>query len=309
VTRTADGRWVLPGKSSYPADINQIRKTVIALSQLELQDQRTARPDWHERLGLGLPKTGGSGVIVTLKDSQGTVLASMVGGQAVEGAAAGGNTALYVRRPDDNQTYVALGSYVAQPDQALWLDKAFLDFTRDRIKTVVVKPLKGPPYSVTRAKPTDQNFVVAGPLPRGRVLRTEAEPNGIGNALMGIAFEDVVRADTLDFSNSARATYTTFDGLTLSLSAIEKGQDFWITVNAAANPQPAAPQPTPAPGTAATPAPLKPDVGKEAAEINRRVAGWAFKVPRFKGVLVTAALEDLLKPVGGPPPGPSPTEH
>ncbi len=304
-TRNAEGRWVLPGKSSYPADLNQIRKTVVALSQLELQDQRTARADWHERLGLGLPKNAGSGVVVTLKDSQGTVLASMVSGQTVEGAAAGGNTALYVRRPDDNQTYVALGTYVAQPDQAQWLDKTFLDVARDRIKTVAVKPLKGPPYSVTRAKPTDQNFVVVEPLPRGRVLRTEAEANGVGNSLVGIAFEDVARADTLDFSNATHAAQTTFDGLTLNISAIEKGQDFWITINAVANPQ----APAPPPGAPATPAPLKPDVAKEAAEINRMTAGWAYKVPRYKGVLVTAALEDMLKPVGGPPPGPSPTDQ
>ena len=308
VTRNAQGVWVLPGKSGYPADVDQIRKTVIALSELEAIAQRTARADWHERLGLGLPKSGGSGVVVTLKDSQGAVLASLVSGQAVEGAAAAGNTALYVRRPDDNQTYVALGTYTAQPDQSQWLDKTFLDFARDRIKSVAMKPLKGPSYSVTRAKPEDQNFSIVEPLPRGRVLRTEAEPNGVGNGLMGIAFDDVARADTLDFSNAARASYQTFDGMTLTISAIEKDRNFWITVSAVANPQAPAPTP-PAPGAPATPVPLKPDVAKEAAEINHRTGGWAYKIPRFKGVLVTAALEDLLKPVGGPPPGPAPTDH
>lgn len=306
-TRDADGRWVLPGKSGYPADVNLVRKTVIGLSEIEAIDQRTARPDWHERLGLGLPKSGGSGVVVTLKDSHGTVLASLVSGQTVEGAAAAGNTALYVRRPDENQTYVGLGSYTAQPDQSQWLDKTFLDLTRERIQTVAVKPLKGPPYSVTRAKPDDRNFVVGEPLPRGRVLRTEAEPDGVGNALIGATFDDVARADTLDFSNAAHATYQTFDGLTLNVSAIEKDRDFWITINAVANPQ--APTPTPpVPGTPAPAASLRPDVAKEATEINRMTAGWAYKVPRYKGVLIAAALEDLLKPIGGPPPGPSPTD-
>jgi hypothetical protein len=309
VTRNAEGRWVLPGKFGYPADVNLVRKTVIALTELEAVDQRTARPDWHERLGLGLPKNKGSGIVVTLKDSQGSVLADLVTGQTVEGAAAGGNTALYARRGDNNQTYVVLGSYTAQPDQAQWLDKTFIEMARDRIKTVAVKPLKGPAYSVTRAKPEDQNFAVVEPLPRGRVLRTEAEPNGVGNALMGVAFEDVAHADTLDFSNAAHTTYTTFDGLTLNVGAIEKDRDFWITVNATASPQPQAPAPAPTPGVPAPPASLKPDVAKEAAEINRMASGWAYKIPRYKGVLITAAMEDLLKPVGGAPPGPSPADH
>ena len=312
VTRNADGRWVLPGKSGYPAEIDVVRKTIVALSELEAIDQRTARPDWHERLGLGLPKSGGTGTVVTLKNTQGAVLASLVSGQAVEGVAASGNTAMYVRRPDENQTFVALGSYAPQADQAQWLDKTFLDLARDRVKTIEMKPLKGPSYTVTRAKPEDQNFVVGEPLPRGRVLRTEAEPNGVGNALVGATFEDVARAETLDFANAAHARYVTFDGLTLNVSAIEKDRDFWIVVKATANPQPVAPAPTaPVPSAPAT-SPLKPDVTKEASEINRMAAGWAYKVPRFKGVLITAALEDLLKPIGGPatpPAAPSPPVH
>lgn len=308
VTRNAEGRWVLPGKFGYPADFNLVRKTIVALSEIEAVDQRTARADWYERLGLGAPKTGGSGVVITLKDSQGNVLANLVTGQTVEGAAAAGNVALYARRGDDPQTYVALGSYTAQTDQAQWLDKAFIDLARDRVKTVSVKPLKGPPFSVTRAKPEDQNFVVVEPLPRGRVLRTEAEPNGVGNALMGVSFEDVVKANTLDLSNAAHTTYTTFDGLTLEVAAVEKDRDFWITVTATAAPQPAPPPAPPVPGAPAPQTSLKPDVAKEAEEINRLSSGWAYKVPRYKGVLITAALEDLLKPVGGPAPGPSATE-
>jgi hypothetical protein len=310
VTRNQQGRWVLPGKFGYPADFNQVKKTVAALSELEAVDQRTARPDWHERLGLGLPKSGGSGVVITLKDGTGKVIADLITGQTVEGAAAAGNTALYARRGDSPQTFVVLGGYTPQADQSQWLDKTFIDMARDRMKTVAVRPLKGPAFSVTRAKPEDQNFVIVEPLPRGRVLRTEAEPNGVGNALMGIAIEDVVKADTLDFSHAAHTTYTSFDGLTLEIAAIEKDRDFWITVHASAAPQqPPAPTPTPVPGAPAPQASLKPDVAKEAAEINKMTSGWAYKIPRYKGVLISATLEDLLKPIGGPPPGPAPTEQ
>jgi hypothetical protein len=44
---------------------------------------------------------------------------------------------------------------------------------------------------------------------------------------------------------------------------------------------------------------LKPDVAKEAKEINALVGGWAYKIPRYKGTLMTAPMEDLLRPIGG----------
>jgi hypothetical protein len=300
VTRNPRKVWVLPDKSGYPADFEMVRKTILALAELDAVERRTARPDWHERLGLGLPKKGGSGVLVTLKDGKGKVLASVITGQSVEGASAGGRQALYVRRPSENQTYVALGDYFAQTDQSQWLDKAFIDFARDRIKTAAVKPFEGRAYSVTRAKPEDENFRIVEALPRGRILRTEGEPNGVGNALLGLSFDDVVPASKLNFAKAARAAFVTFDGLTLSLSLIEKERDFWLTINAVADPRPQ----VPAPAKDAKPQ-LKPDVAKEAKDINRVVAGWAYKIPRYKGVLLTSKMEDLLKPVGGAPPGPS----
>jgi hypothetical protein len=67
-----------------------------------------------------------------------------------------------------------------------------------------------------------------------------------------------------------------------------------MTVNAVASPQPETPPPSGAPPV------LKPDVAKEAQEINKVVAGWAYKIPRYKGTLMSAPLDDLLRPVGTP---------
>ena len=296
VTRNAKGQWVVPDKGNYPADFNAVRKIILGLAELDLVEPRSSRADWHERLGLGLPKSGGSGKMVMLKDAKGEVLASIIAGATVEGGAAGGRTAIYVRRPNQNQTYVARGNFDAQTDKAQWLDKAFIDLARDRVKTAAVNPFKGRAYSATRAKPTDENFRVVEAIPAGRMLRTESEPNGIGNALLGLSFDDVEPVSKFDFTNAARAVYTTFDGLTLSLSLIEKDRDFWMTVNAVGNQQPGQPA---APGAAPK---LAPNVAKEAEEINQVVAGWAYKIPRYKATILTAPLDDLLKPVGGPVP-------
>ena len=222
VSRTAQGDWVLPDKMNYPADFSIVRKTILGLSELDLVEGRTSRADWQERLGLGLPKSGGSGTMVTLKDKKGEVLASLIAGGSVEGASAGSRQAIYVRRPNQNQTFVARGNFSAPTDQQQWLNKAFISLARDRVKTAAIKPFKGRAYSVTRAKPNDENFRVVEAIPAGRILRTENEANGIGNALLGLSFDDVAPQSKFDFANAARAAFLSFDGLTLSLSLIEK---------------------------------------------------------------------------------------
>lgn len=298
VVRDAKGEWTLPDKSGYPADFNQVRATILGLAELDLVDARTTRSDWHERLGLSLPKTGGSGTLVTLKDGKGEVLASVIAGVTVEGGSTDNRQAIYVRRANDAQAYVARGNFKPETQQSQWLSKAFIVMARDRIKTAVIKPLKGRTYTVTRAAPKDENFRVVEQLPPGRILRTEGEANGVGNALLGISFEDVTPASKIDFTNAARAAYMTFDGLSLSLSLVEKDRDFWLAANAVSTPVPA---PPPAPGKPAD-TQLKPNVDAEAKEINKLMAGWAYKVPRYKAVLMTAPLDDLLRPVGSPEP-------
>lgn len=295
ISRDAKGQWLLPDKANYPADFNTVRKTILGLAELDLVEPRTNRADWQTKLGLSLPKSGGTGTLVTLKDSKGETLASVIAGNTVEGGSSGGKQALYVRRPSEDQTYVARGTFQAQVDQAQWLDKAFFDVAKERVKSVAVKPLKGKPYSITRATPEQINFTVVDKIPAGRVLRTEGEANGLGFAILGLTFDDVTPAAKLDFTSAVVTTYQTFDGLTLTVKTVEKDRDYWLTVEAAADPSV---QPPPAkPGSTQ----LKPDVPKEAKEINAGLTGWAYKIPRYKGVLMTAPLEDMLRPVGNVP--------
>lgn len=294
IARDAAGRWAVPDKASYPADFDTVKKTIVGLAELKLVEQRTARADWHEKLGVTLPKSGGTGTLVTMKDAKGEVLASLIVGSSAEGASAGGAQAVYARRADQPQTYVARGNFAPPTEKNQWLSKAFIDVVRDRVKSAALRPFKGRPYTVARDKAKDENFrLIDAVIPRGRELRTPGEPNGIGYALLGVSFDDVKPAKDLDFKNAARTTFTTFDGLTLNLSLIEIERDFWMTVEAIAAEPPASPPPSDA-------TKLKPDIAKEAKEINERLAGWAYKVPRYKGTLLVTPLEDLFKPLGSP---------
>jgi hypothetical protein len=303
LARMADGKWVLPGKGNFAANRDLVQSTLIALAETDLIERRTARADWHRLLDLSLPKDGGAGSILTLTNAKGEKIASVIVGKGVEGANAGDRFAAYVRRPGEDQTYVALGKLRLQAKETDWLDKRFLDFDRTRIREAAIRPAQGGAYVVSRAKAEDENFTLQTPLPRGATLRTEREPNGVGQALFNLTFEDVADAKSLDFSTATFAGFKAFNGLSLSFAVLKKGEDYWATVNATAEDQP-----PPAPKAGQKPPVL---ASVEAKAINARAAGWAFKLPQYKGVLMTAPLQDLLKapeaPAGpevNPPPLP-----
>ncbi len=297
VARTQDGKWVLPGKDNFPADPNVVKSTVLALAETKLIEERTKLASWHKRLDLDLPSDKGTGTVITLKDEGGQLIGAVVVGKGVDGSNTTNERAAYVRRPTDDQTYVALGKLALKPKEADWIEKRFLEFDRTRIQEAALKPVKGTAYNVRRAKPED-DFTVLTPLPPGRQLRSEREGNGLGNALFSLTFDDVMKASELDFSKAGFAGFKTFNGLSLSFALIERSGDTWATVAATAEPLTAPP--------AVKPGETPPLTAKEEADaINQRAAGWAFKIPKFKAILMTAPLEDLLKSNEPPPDGPS----
>jgi hypothetical protein len=79
----------------------------------------------------------------------------------------------------------------------------------------------------------------------------------------------------------------TFDGLAVTLSVQKSGAEYWATISADADP-----------GRA--------DAAKEAARINAHAAGWAYKLPAYKGQLFMTTLDSLLKaPPAAPPAAPT----
>jgi len=96
--------------------------------------------------------------------------------------------------------------------------------------------------------------------------------------------------DFSDTGHPTRVITKTFDGLTVTVEAIQQGPAYWATVSAEG-------------------APGKTDAQNEARQINRHAFGWAYKLPSYKGALFMASQESLLKPVGGAAPAqPAPAQ-
>ncbi|HYM18262.1 MAG TPA: DUF4340 domain-containing protein [Micropepsaceae bacterium] len=278
-----NGKWIIPEKGGFPADAQQVRAVAAGFAGLEALDMRTARADWHSYLGLVAPDKGGDASEVKLSDASGKVLADLLIGHTEGNADELGRTSVYVRRPTENQTWLARGYIAPKTAAADWLDKGVLNIARDRVKGATITPATGPSYTLVRDNKDAPDFKLVD-LPKGRSLSFEGAPDGVAGAIVGFTFDDVMKAGDIDFSKASQSVTNTFDGLDLTTKIAVKGMDHWATVNATAT---------------------NPMVQAEATAINGRVGGWAFKLPDFKVTQFTATRDSLLKsPDEGKPAAP-----
>jgi hypothetical protein len=268
--------WVVPSRSDFPASFDLVRRTLVGLAALQTIEPKTARTDWLDYIGLeGPPK--GDGIEITVRDDKNQVLAALITGKSEDIGDATSATGLFVRRPGDNQSWLARS--VLDPRAALsdWLEKTVMDVDRARIQEVDVDPAGSASFTVHRDAPSEPDFKLS-PVPPGKTISDPAAPDGVASAITGFGFDDVRPAREIDLSDAttnARVVSKTFDGLKVSVNVKQLGADHWAIVSASA---------------------FKPEAEAEATAINAHASGWAYKLPAYKGQLFMTTLDSLLKP-------------
>jgi hypothetical protein len=271
------GKWSVAEKGGFPADAAQARSVAAGMAGLTTLEPKTNRADWLKYVDLDAPDKGGNAVDVKLTDTMGKPMAEILVGKSQGNTDDLGRTQLYVRKPNETQTWLARGALTPKPNAADWLDKNVISIARDRVKGATVTPPTGPSYTLSRDSKDQQDFKLLD-MPAGRQLSFEGSPDGVGSALIGFDFDDVAKADTVDFSKAPQSVTHTFDGLDVTVKVAAKGMDRWASISAA--------------GT-------NPKAEMEAMGINTRLSEWAFKLQPSKADQFVAARETLLKPAGG----------
>jgi len=272
------GKWVVVEKNSFPADVGQIRGIAVGVADLTMLEPKTGRADWLTYVGLGAPDKGGDAVNLTLADMSGKPMAEVLVGRSQGAADELGRQTLYVRRPNENQSWLARGALTPKPNAADWLDQNVINIAAARVKGASVTPAMGPAYTLSRDTKDQQDFKLVE-LPAGRSLSFDGSPDGVAGAIVGFTIEDVDKAGSFDFSKAPQSVFHTFDGLDVTVKIATKGMDHWATIAAVG---------------------MNPATQTEATAINARLNGFAFKLPEMKMEQIVSPREVLLKPPGGP---------
>lgn len=268
--------WVLPGKSDYPANFAEVNKTLVTLAAMQTIEPKTARPDWLHNVALDAPPKG-DGTEIVVSDDHGHELAHVIVGKSEDIGDSNGAVGLFVRRPDENQSWLVRAEAEFRSNPSDWLDKTVATVDQTRIQSTVVNHPDGTSFELSKATNKEPHFKLSA-IPAGRELASAESPDETATAVSAFAFDDVKKARELGFTNPVRLITRTFDGLSLTIETEVIGDDTWAQISA-------------------QDLSGKPDVAKEARTINSRANGWAYKLQ--DGERFTATVEKLLKPKGG----------
>lgn len=288
--KRVDGRWLLPGKSGYPADQGRVRRLLLAVPRIETEAARTADPALYGRLGLRDPGEDGSRARkLTLKDEGGRTLAALLVGDrarssAYGGPGQGGGARAYVRLPDAAQSWLAVNVPELSADPEGWLDKTMPTLRRERIKRVAVRHADGAEVTILRESADSDDFTLSALTEAEKTDRSAID--SLASALAFLSFDDVKPVDEVDWTGPASVTFTAFDGLEVRITF----KDQWARFDAIYQPMVAEE------GEGAEVLPASPPDGVvEAARLNDRFGDWAYALPAYKRDDLLPRRQDLLE--------------
>ncbi len=313
--RTADG-WVVVEAGDFPADPERIREIVLGLAAMRLVEAKTADPARFARLGLDPEASPEDARIVELRDAGGAVIARAILGKRKWSLYGPGKSGMYVRRPDENRSWLA-DRAVDLPNEPLNLVDRNLAFVpRDDIREVRLHVGTPEELVLTRTAPKEP-FTLAGLGPDEAA--DEARLNRVVAAFGAMAAEEIVRREEKPVpAEAALARYLLFDGTVIDVRVWKEGEGeevaYWVAPEARFDPalavKPASGGTEKAPasekegGDADTGAEAgaeeeKADPAARAAGWQKRYAHWVFRVSKYLGERLLWTRDDLLeKPAG-----------
>jgi hypothetical protein len=327
------GRWKLADRGGYPAQFEKVKELAVRIADLEIEEAKTAKKSNHAQLGVEWPppakKEGATAegeeepesesALVTLRDAGGKDLAAVVVGKSEW---RGSKPKVYARRLGEDQVYLCAprGTLSVVPDAKSWIEAKFVELQNDRVQDVTIEHADGERVELGRSAENHTQFTIQN-MPPGKAERYAGVANSVAQALgYGLQLEDVRPVTEVDFTREplAKTRFKCVDGLELLVETAKFEDKTWVRVAASFTPPPEPPktepaepaaeggeasaegegegetEPAEAPPAEEKPAEEKKDIAKEAAELNERLAPWAFEVGSYKTDVLAKRMKDLL---------------
>jgi hypothetical protein len=263
----ADG-WTLADKGGYPVQENVIRPILAGLLALHTTEAKTERPKLYSRLDVDDPAGSKESKArkLELVDGNGASIVKLIIGRRRDDPA--GADALYVRKPDEQRSWLAQPAFDVPTDALSWIDRKILDVDADKIKSVSLTPAGGKSLVLARDKPEDK-FQIKD-LPKDAKLKTDNPGPDIAAGFRYLDLLDVRPAAQVTAPLAATAECVTFDGLTIVLTLFDQDGGIWL------------------------------EVTTKADDITKQTQGWAYKISDQRAKTLRYKLVDLLQPAAEP---------
>ncbi|MCB2155836.1 peptidylprolyl isomerase [bacterium] len=296
-----DGKWGVVNKGNYTASDSALRLLFVGLGDMEVLEKKTSNPDWYDRLGVQDPtEDDAESVKVTMKSGDGSTIASLIVGKPQPG---GARDRLYVRKPDDKQSWLVRSPLKAPGGVDSWLEKTILDVNKDDVESVTLTDEFGETVELVRKDGHGSDWEIAN-LPEGYDANPVNVLQGPAASLGALKFTDVVPASEIpdDATSETTMVAETFDGerLVAHTYYVEGTPPlYYMTIEASYDPSLRPKDKADEENADETkdenafkPRPAG-EVQNEVEELQQRFEGWAYQVPSWKAQNMRKKLSDL----------------
>ena len=277
-----DTGWLLVERGNFPADAGKVRELLVGMSQLKFLEKKTAKADRYAKLGLDEPGKKGSGAhLITLEDASGVVKASVILGESKAARGEPNMTEVYMRLPDDPQTWAALSSMPNVSSTVEWVNDELINIDDKRIAEVVVTHADGEKVRIVRTPGAGQGYTLTD-VPEGRAVDSQYVVRNAATTLTNLVLDDVMPIEQMPFEGVDAVDFSlkTFDGMQIDIKSIKAEDERRVHMVASLL---ASPPTAPAPDEAAEGdheiVQLKPEeVAAQIETLNRRWKGFTFEL-------------------------------
>jgi hypothetical protein len=261
--------WGLADRGGYPVQPTKLHALLAALTELRLDEKRTADPARFARLGVedaGEAKSGSD--LVRVLDGSGKPIVQLLVGHRRSRPQGNLPDTVYVRLPGDNQSWLAEGKLEVDADPQLWLDRDIMQIAPARIATV----------AATRGATTLQfardgdKLILRAPADHPP-LDADREAD-VGHALEALTLQDVRPAKDAPGQPEASSVFTTDDGLAVTATLWHMDKNLWARFDVSGTDKARA----------------------EADRLRARLGGWAYQLGSWQEKALAPTLDDLKAP-------------
>ena len=267
--------WGLEDRGGYAVQTPKLRGMLTALTELRLVEPRTTDPAEFSRLGVENPdETNGTSDLLRVLDPSGKPIVALIVGHRRVRTQGNVPEQVYVRRPDDNQSWLAEGNLQVDADPQLWFDRDIMNIDHGRIASVAVDRGGSAPNGADQLDFARDGQKLVLKQPADHPPLDDYKLEDVDRGLELLTFQDVQTDSQPVGDRIGQTVYTTGDGLTVTLTAFKGEKDIWVRFTASGD-----------------------DKAKgEADKLNAHVGGWTYQLGAWKEKALLPTLDDLKAP-------------
>ncbi|SMN11253.1 hypothetical protein SPBRAN_1509 [uncultured Candidatus Thioglobus sp.] len=264
VIEKKQNQWLISSAYDYPAKIEQIKKTAIALSQCMILAKKTDNPARYEALDVQNPDATNNTKLLTLSNATGDILAEIIIGKPKQNIA--GNPAhpsFYARKPNAKHALLIEGALYAPTTNNGWYERKLLDISNNRIKNIKISK-NNALLELSKSDVGDTEFQVA----QGKTETSSVSLNRVGSFLENLQINSIQKAD--DFASLEQVysiIFETFTGLIITVKTAMQEEKFFTQFSFEASSTSATEDKSP---------------NDDAQNLNASLSNWIYEIPDFK---------------------------